>query len=46
MKESIRTIAPQFSMARMVKEYTERLYFPTVEEPVPSLNAQNVKIEH
>ncbi len=28
MKESIRTIAPQFSMRRMVKEYTERLYLP------------------
>ena len=28
MKESIRTIAPEFSMARMVKEYTDRLYVP------------------
>ncbi|HEY7348969.1 MAG TPA: alpha-glucan family phosphorylase [Ktedonobacterales bacterium] len=28
MKETIRTIAPQFSMRRMVKEYTERLYVP------------------
>ena len=28
MKESIRTVTPQFSMRRMVKEYTERLYFP------------------
>jgi starch phosphorylase len=28
MKEAIRTIAPQFSMSRMVKEYTERLYVP------------------
>jgi len=27
MKESIRTIAPQFSAQRMVKEYVERLYF-------------------
>jgi starch phosphorylase len=26
MKEAIRTIAPQFSMRRMVKDYTERLY--------------------
>ncbi len=26
MKESMRTLAPQFSMRRMVKEYTERLY--------------------
>ncbi len=28
MKEAIRTLAPEFSMARMVKEYTERLYIP------------------
>ncbi|HEU5199844.1 MAG TPA: alpha-glucan family phosphorylase [Ktedonobacterales bacterium] len=28
MKEAILTCAPQFSMARMVKEYTERLYIP------------------
>jgi starch phosphorylase len=28
MKESIRTVTPQFSMNRMVKEYVERLYFP------------------
>lgn len=31
MKESIRTLTPQFSMRRMIKEYTERLYFS---EPV------------
>ncbi len=28
VKESIRTIGPQFSMRRMVKEYLERLYLP------------------
>jgi starch phosphorylase len=28
MKESMRTLIPQFSMHRMVKEYTQRLYFP------------------
>ncbi|HCC78714.1 MAG: alpha-glucan phosphorylase [Chloroflexi bacterium GWB2_49_20] len=28
MKESIRTVTPQFSMSRMLKEYAERLYFP------------------
>ncbi len=28
MKESMRTLIPQFSMHRMVKEYTERLYYP------------------
>jgi len=31
MKESIRTISPQFSMCRMVKEYAERLYFQTAQ---------------
>jgi len=31
MKESIRTLAPQFSMRRMVKEYTERLYLPAMQ---------------
>ena len=28
MKESIRTLSPRFSMRRMVKEYTDRMYFP------------------
>jgi len=28
MKESIRTLSPQFSVRRMVKEYTECMYFP------------------
>ncbi len=31
VKESIRTLAPQFSMRRMVKEYTERLYIPAMQ---------------
>jgi starch phosphorylase len=31
MKESIRTLAPQFSMRRMVKEYAEQLYFPLMD---------------
>jgi starch phosphorylase len=31
MKESIRTLAPQFSMRRMVKEYIDRLYLPAVQ---------------
>ena len=38
MKESIRTLAPQFSMRRMVKEYTERLYYPAVQEKQPALS--------
>ncbi len=32
VKECIRTIAPQFSMTRMVKDYTVRLYMPCLEE--------------
>jgi starch phosphorylase len=31
MKESMRTLAPQFSMRRMVKEYTERLYLTAMD---------------
>ena len=31
MRESIRTNAPMFSMRRMVKEYTDRLYVPAIE---------------
>jgi starch phosphorylase len=31
IKECIRTLAPRFSMSRMVKEYTESLYIPVME---------------
>lgn len=31
VKESIRTVAPQFSMTRMIKEYTTNLYVPGME---------------
>jgi starch phosphorylase len=35
VKECIRTLAPAFSMRRMVKEYTERLYLPAMlDEPL------------
>jgi glycogen phosphorylase len=30
MKENMRTLAPQFSMRRMVKEYCEQLYLPAI----------------
>ena len=33
MKESLRTITPQFSTRRMLKEYTERLYLPAMSKP-------------
>jgi starch phosphorylase len=32
MKEAIRTLAPSFSMQRMVKEYAEKLYLPTIQK--------------
>ncbi len=32
MKESIRTVTPQYSMRRMLKEYTERMYFPKISD--------------
>ncbi|MEA2007884.1 MAG: alpha-glucan family phosphorylase, partial [Chloroflexota bacterium] len=32
MKESIRTLAPQFSMRRMVKDYANNLYFPLMDD--------------
>ncbi|HNT25363.1 MAG TPA: alpha-glucan family phosphorylase [Anaerolineales bacterium] len=38
MKESIRTLSPRFSMQRMVKEYTDSMYFgaaPETESPAP-----------
>jgi starch phosphorylase len=41
MKESIRTLAPQFSMRRMVKEYTERLYLG----PAQDLQAETDEVE-
>jgi starch phosphorylase len=31
VKESIRTVAPQFSMTRMIKDYTNDLYVPSME---------------
>jgi starch phosphorylase len=32
VKESIRTLAPQFSMRRMLKEYVSQLYLPAIEK--------------
>lgn len=36
MKESIRTMGPQFSMRRMVKEYVEKLYLPALSDNPPA----------
>jgi starch phosphorylase len=35
MKESIRTLAPEFSMRRMVKEYSTELYFKLIDKNSP-----------
>ncbi|MEA3350618.1 MAG: alpha-glucan family phosphorylase [Chloroflexota bacterium] len=32
MKESLRTLSPEFSMCRMVKEYNNKLYLPAIED--------------
>ncbi len=32
MKESIRTLAPRFSMRRMIKDYANDLYFPLIDK--------------
>lgn len=34
VKECVRTLGPQFSMRRMVKEYTDRLYVPALKSEV------------
>ena len=36
MKDSIRTIGPQFSMRRMVKEYMDRMYLPAMQAGNPA----------
>jgi len=33
VKESIRTLAPRFSMRRMLREYVEAMYLPALPEP-------------
>ena len=32
MREAIRTVGPQFSTRRMIKEYTERYYVPALKD--------------
>jgi starch phosphorylase len=34
MKEAIRTCAPQFSMRRMIKDYTNRYYIPEIQQSI------------
>ena len=41
MKESIRTLAPQFSTRRMVKEYVDNLYLPALQSTSASKKVQD-----
>jgi starch phosphorylase len=41
MKESMRTISPQFSVQRMVKEYVEQLYLPAMTPKLVSEKKQD-----
>ncbi|QBD78425.1 glycosyltransferase family 1 protein [Ktedonosporobacter rubrisoli] len=43
MKEAMRTCIPQFSMRRMVKEYTTRYYVPAIQQ---SQNIEHSQYEH
>jgi len=43
MKDAIRTVAPQFSMMRQVREYTARLYVPTIERNAAFIDSQYEK---
>lgn len=45
MKESIRTLAPQFGMRRMVKEYVERMYLPAMQSVEPVKEANNERLQ-
>jgi starch phosphorylase len=44
VKESIRTVTPQFSTRRMVKEYVQRLYLPSLPPRVVKPRTQRRKI--
>jgi starch phosphorylase len=41
MKESIRTLAPQFTMRRMLKDYMTQLYLPALQETSPQPEETN-----
>jgi starch phosphorylase len=45
MKEAIRTVAPAFSMRRMVKEYVDRLYVPALSYG-RKVDAENYTLAH
>ncbi len=37
MREAIRTVSPQFSTCRMVKDYTQQLYIQALQQPAPTI---------
>jgi starch phosphorylase len=43
VKESIRTLAPQFSMRRMVKEYMTRYYVPAIHSTMPEATSEELE---
>jgi len=45
MRNSMRTIIPQFSTARMVMEYTERLYIPAVDQGIAFMESNYATAE-
>ncbi len=44
MKESIRTLAPQFSMQRMVKEYMTQLYLPALQAAMVETKPEKTRV--
>ena len=42
-KESIRTLVPQFSTRRMVKEYMDELYFPAMKSGLKKAKSEPEK---
>ncbi len=45
IKENIRTLAPQFSMRRMVKEYTTRFYYHALQNAIQDKQVKSEKSE-
>ena len=41
MKNTIQTVTPQFSTRRMVKEYVEKFYAPTLKNSLPSMKKES-----
>jgi starch phosphorylase len=44
MKESIRTLAPQFSMQRMLREYMSQMYLPALQAKTPDVEGETSQV--